>query len=95
MINNKPIANPLIILREEFDDWAVLFNPDTGKTYGINPVSVLIWKRLDSKHTISDIVAELREICEDAPEDAEKYVEDFINQLVENGVARYEASEAR
>jgi hypothetical protein len=26
----KPKANPEIVLREEFDDWALLFNPDTG-----------------------------------------------------------------
>jgi hypothetical protein len=26
----NPIANPLIVLREEFDDWAILFDPDTG-----------------------------------------------------------------
>jgi hypothetical protein len=28
---DKPIANPYVMLREEFDDWAVLFNPDTGR----------------------------------------------------------------
>ena len=25
-----PLANPLVVLREEFDGWAVLFDPDTG-----------------------------------------------------------------
>jgi len=27
---DKPIANPIVLLREEFDDWAILFNPDTA-----------------------------------------------------------------
>ena len=31
---DKPIANPLIVLREEFDDRAILFDPDTGKRHG-------------------------------------------------------------
>ena len=26
----KPVANPFVLLREEFGDWAVLYNPDPG-----------------------------------------------------------------
>jgi SynChlorMet cassette protein ScmD len=92
--NDKPIANPLIVLREEFDDWAILFDPDAGEGFGLNPVSVFIWKRLDGKHTVQDIMAELREDCEDMPEDAEKRVTDFIKDLVERGYAGYEVQKA-
>ena len=87
----KPIANPLIVLREEFDDWAILFDPDSGEGHGLNPVSVFVWKCLDGKHTIKDIMAELRENCDDMPEDAEKLVETFVKDLVERGFAGYEA----
>ena len=83
----KPVANPLIVLREEFDDWAILFDPDTGDGFGINPVSVFIWKRLDGKHTINDILEGLREACEDAPENAEQEVKDFIKELLGKGYA--------
>ena len=88
--NDKPIANPLIVFREEFDDWAILFDPDSGEGFGINPVSVFIWKRLDGKHTLQDIMVELRENCEDMPEDAEERVTDFIKDLIERGYAGYE-----
>ena len=88
--DNKPIANPLIVLREEFDDWAILFDPDSGEGHGLNPVSVFIWKRLDGEHNIEDIMGELRENCEDMPEDAEERVRAFIQDLVENGLAGYE-----
>ena len=88
---SKPIANPLIVLREEFDDWAILFDPDSGEGHGLNPVSVFIWKCLDGKHTVEDIMAELRENCDDMPEDAEKLVETFVKDLVERGFAGYEA----
>jgi len=87
----KPIANPLIVLREEFDDWAILFDPDSGEGHGLNPVSVFIWKCLDGKHTIEDIMAELRKNCDEMPEDAEKLVETFVKDLVERGFAGYEA----
>jgi SynChlorMet cassette protein ScmD len=83
-------ANPLLVLREEFDDWAVLFDPDTGDAFGLNPVSVFVWKRLDGKHTTQDILKELREESEDVPENAGQEIEDFIEELVEKGYAGYE-----
>ena len=42
--NAKPIANPLAVLREEFDNWAILFDPATGNAFGLNPVGVLLRK---------------------------------------------------
>lgn len=89
--NDKPIANPLVVLREEFDDWAILFDPDEGEGFGLNPVSVLVWKCLDGKHTIADIMAELRENCENMPEDAEERVRSFVKDVIERGYAGYEA----
>jgi SynChlorMet cassette protein ScmD len=87
---DKPIANPLLVLREEFDDWAILFDPDTGDGFGLNPVSVFIWKRLDGKHTVKDILRELLEECEDAPENAEQEINEFIEELKEKGYVGYE-----
>jgi len=88
--NNKPIANSLVVLREEFDDWAILFDPDSGDGFGLNPVSVFIWKRLDGRHTIQDILEELRGECENVPEDSEDHVKTFIQAVVQQGLAGYE-----
>ncbi len=88
--NNKPVANPLIVLREEFDDWAILFDPDTGNAFGLNPVSVFIWKRLDAKHTVEDIIRDLRSECEEVPDEAETDLNEFINDLVKRGYAGFE-----
>ena len=88
--NRLPIANPTVVLREEFDDWAILFDPDTGGGFSVNPVSVFIWKRLDGKHTAEEILAELRQNCEDVPEDAEAHLDEFVKELVERGLAGYE-----
>ena len=84
-LSTKPIANPLIVFREEFDDWAILFYPDTGDGFGLNPVSAFIWKRLDGRHTLQDILEELREACEDSPENAEQEIKDFIEELTGKG----------
>jgi SynChlorMet cassette protein ScmD len=88
--NNKPLANTSIVLREEFDDWAVLFDPDSGNAYGLNPTSVFIWKLLDGKHTSEDILKEIHKNCDDVPEDAEKHLRDFLQDLVERGFVGFE-----
>ena len=91
-INNKPIANALIILREEFDEWAVLFDPDTGIAHGLNPLGVFIWKRLDGNHSIDDILEELKNDVEEVPAEAKNDITEFIENLVSNGLAGYEVS---
>ena len=85
----KAMVNPLIVMREEFDDWAILFDPDSGHAFGLNPVGVLVWKCLDGHHTIKDIVIELKEKCENTPEDTAAQVQEFINDLVEKGMAGF------
>ncbi len=87
---DRPIANPLIVLREEFDDWAILFDPDTGDAVGLNPVGVLIWKLLDGSHTMEEILKNLGGICENIPDEAEEHLMDFIQSLTERGLAGYE-----
>jgi len=85
----KPIANPLVVLREEFDDWAVLFDPDSGNAFGLNPVSVFIWKRLDGRNRLEDILKELRESAEEVPEEAKDHLKEFLGDLVKQGLAGY------
>ena len=87
---NNPIANQLIVLREEFDDWAILFDPDTGDAFGLNPIGVHIWKRLDGNHSVKDILKDLYEGYEDVPEEVEGDVQEFIEDLVQRGLVGYE-----
>ena len=88
-LGDKPMANPLVVLREEFDDWAVLFDPDTGNAFGLNPVGVFIWKLLDGRHTADDIVLVLASEWSDAPENAREHVAELVESLVTNGLAGY------
>ena len=88
----NPVANPLIVLREEFDDWAILFDPDTGNAFGLNPTGVFIWKLLDGKHNTDDIVSRLREEADDVPEDAGEHARQFIASLEQQGLVGYEVN---
>jgi SynChlorMet cassette protein ScmD len=88
-MTEKPLANPLIVLRKDFedDDWAILFDPDTGHAYGINPVSVFIWQLLDGKHSVTDILEEVRDHYSEVPPEAEVHIREFIAQLMSKGLA--------
>jgi SynChlorMet cassette protein ScmD len=83
----KITANPLIVLREEFDDWALLFNPDTGNTFALNPLGVLIWKMVVTGETPREIMNAIREKTEDIPPEGEMEVLDFIEEILRLGLA--------
>jgi SynChlorMet cassette protein ScmD len=91
---DKPIVNPLVVLREEFDDWAVLFNPDTADAVGINPIGVVVWKKMDGTRTLTELVAEVRAVFSDVSETVSDEVSSFVDDLAQNGFAGYEASPA-
>jgi SynChlorMet cassette protein ScmD len=87
---DKPIANPTVVLREEFDDWAILFNPDTADAVGTNPVGVAVWKLMDGRHSLEEIIAEIKDQFADVPDAATKDVTAFVKDLAERGFIGYE-----
>jgi SynChlorMet cassette protein ScmD len=87
---DRPIANPIVVLREEFDDWAVLFNPETADAVGTNPVGVAVWKRMDGKKSVDEIIAEIKSNFENTPDAAGTEIAAFVNTLAENGFAGLE-----
>ena len=89
-LSSKPIINPVVVLREEFDDWAVLFNPDTANAVGINPVGVAVWKLMDGKRSLKELVDEIKDRFADVPDAAIDDLTAFVNKLAESGFVGYE-----
>lgn len=87
---DRPIANPIVVLREEFDDWAVLFNPDTADAVGTNPVGVAVWKRMNGKRSLTDIVSEIQNDFKDTPDTVFQEINAFIDRLATHGFAGLE-----
>ena len=87
---DKPVANPIVVLREEFDDWAVLFNPDTAEAIGINPIGVAIWKLMDGERKLEEIVTKIKDRFVDVPETALEEVTTFVGNLAESGFVGYD-----
>jgi len=82
---DKPIASPVVVLRTEFDDWAVLFNADTADAVGTNPVGVAVWNLLDGKRTVEEIAQKIKRTFEDAPDAVVKEVVAFVDKLAAYG----------
>ena len=53
------LANHEVSLRDEGDDGALLFNPDTNGLLVINPTGRTIWQFLSAAHTRDEIAAYL------------------------------------
>jgi len=84
---DMPKANPAIGLREDFEDWAVLFDPNTTDAIGINPVGVVVWRKLDGASTLSDLVAAVHATFDDVPDSVADEVSAFVDNLTKKGFA--------
>ncbi len=83
---DKPMRNPYVVLREEFDDWAILFDPDTCHGFGLNPAGVYVWKFLDGRHSIGEVVSTLRSNATELPEQAPEQILVFVEELTQHGL---------
>ena len=84
MINTRFIQNENISLREEDEDGALLFEPDTGKIVVLNVTGVELWKRLKEPNDIKSLKSYIIEnFSETDNHDVEKEINEFITQLKE------------
>ena len=81
----KLIVNPVVVLRKEFDDWAVLFNPDTAEAVGINPVGVAVWELLAEDSSMDGIVENIKKNFAGVPGIAQEEIQTFIADLAKRG----------
>ena len=81
-------ANPVIVLREEFENHAFLYDPDTGDTFPVNPVGVCIWKKLDGSHTVERLVENLKQHFENVPGSGVDDIITFLKNLSKRGFIR-------
>lgn len=90
MPEKKLIVNPTVILREEFDDWGILYDSDTGNAFGVNPLGIIVWKHLTGFGNMNDLLAKIEESSCDVPTEAAQHIREFISMTVRLGLAAYE-----
>lgn len=79
-----PLKNPNIVIREEFDDWALLFDPDTGRVFGINPTGVMVWKHMDGTSSLEKISRYIAQTFDKDYTEIIKDISDFLDHLIQN-----------
>lgn len=76
-----PHIDPRAQLREDFEDWTILFHPMIGEVVGLDPVGVLTWRLIDGRRSAEEIAAALRARFEDAPPTVREDTLEFLQSL--------------
>jgi hypothetical protein len=85
-MNIHYLCNPDVVLREEDESGALLFNPDTNQVKVINNTGLFIWNQFGSENNAETVAKALIEAFEDAPEDqVAQDVDEFITELLNTG----------
>jgi hypothetical protein len=79
------IANPNMVFREEEEDAALLFDPETGVLHILNATAVAVWKLLDGKRDLGRIMADLRDEFDGMDAAADAQVTEMLNHLLAIG----------
>lgn len=82
-------VNPLLVLREESDACALLFDPDHGRVHVLNPTAVAIWKRLDGRRTLREVTSALAAEFDGMGPDAEAQVVALARNLAGLGAVGF------
>ncbi len=86
MDNTYYIQNPDVNIREEDEDGALLFNPDTDQVQLTSKTGFYIWKLCAKECTVNDIVNAFKNDYDEVPgQEVISDVEEFINKMVESG----------
>lgn len=72
----------------ELDGEAVLMSIDQGRYYGMDPIGTRIWRLIEAPLAISDICDRLRKEYKVNPEECERDVLTFLNELAEANLLR-------
>lgn len=86
--DTKYRANPVISFKDEGNEGAVLYNPDTDKCVIINAVGSAVWKYLEEPRTFDEIIFMLTESfsgvdTEKAQKDLEAFIEKFEDDFID------------
>jgi len=63
------------------EDEAVLLDPDEGEVIRLNPVAAQVWKAVDGRRTVGEIVDDVARLFEGNPDQIKKEIFRFLKKL--------------
>lgn len=83
-LESRLATSPNLVLREE-GDCALLYDPETGAVRVLNATAVAVWKLLDGRRTLAEVVDALRESFSDMDDNAPEQVLKLARGLYRHG----------
>ncbi|MCB2198631.1 PqqD family peptide modification chaperone [bacterium] len=77
---------PDIVFRDDFQDDALLFDPETDKAFRLNRTGVLVWNALEQGATVEEVIERVRAKTSDHPASLEEDVRAFFRLLQEKSL---------
>ena len=85
MLKRVPVKNPDVVWRD-LEGEGVLLNPVDGKYFGLNPVGLSVWNKMEGGRTLDEIVALLLEEYEVERPELERDVVELTGRLAAGGL---------
>lgn len=80
-LNSCLATNPHLVLRIEDDDCALLFDPDSGRVQMLNGTAVDVWRLLDGKRSVREVIDALKNLYEGMDAGAGRQVLALVESL--------------
>jgi hypothetical protein len=80
------IRNPDVVIREEDEDGALIFNPDTDQIRVLNLAAFFIWNLCDGSNDLAGIVSAVRKSFDTVPDDqVDQDIKEYIEGMIASG----------
>ena len=81
---NRYMKNPDVVVREEDEDGALIYNPDTDQIRVLNPTGFFIYQLCDGSNDLNGIILAVKNTFKDVPDDqvssqVGEYIDDMLN----------------
>ena len=83
---SRYLRNPDVVLREEDQDGALLFNPDTSQMKVINHTALFIWQKCDGSVDLAAIATSMSEVFDEVlTEQVTSQIITFLDEMLADG----------
>lgn len=93
-IPDRPRRNPETAFRALGDEGGLVVIPGRSEVKVVNPVGILVYRLLDGKHSIAEIVAQVTKEFDIGAAEAEADVQAFVGELADHGMLAEEEAKA-
>jgi len=76
---------PNVVLREEADEWGILFDPDTGASVALNPIAISMFKAMQKSQSVEKVEEAVRNEYDEVPDTLTEDIAEFVESLAESG----------